>query len=308
MTHFDAVLMDLHMPVMDGFEATRRIRALPLGAKLPIIAMTAAAMTEDRQASAAAGMNDHIAKPIDPQTLADALARWIKPGTRGANVLSVDETGLPPSDTQREITELEEALPGVSVRVALMRMAGNMALYKRLLQAFADRHRNIAATLRSLQQAGQLEQLYQEAHNLKGEAGNLGFELVKSSADVLAQQVKSGAGQQLSDPTEALAAACETMLITLRGLNPATKDKDAPVQEKRPLDSALLPPLLHQLALDLKSKNFGARRLANELEELTQATDLAEEISTIVVAVRQLRYDTALSALDQLLDRHHWRQ
>lgn len=310
MTHFDAVLMDLHMPVMDGFEATRRIRALPLGAKLPIIAMTAAAMAEDRQASAAAGMNDHIAKPIDPQTLADALVRWIKPGTPGTNAIPAEETVLSHPDIQREIAALEEALPGVAIRVALMRMAGNTALYRRLLQAFADRHQNLAATLRSLQRAGHLDQLYREAHNLTGEAGNLGFELVKTSASILAQRIKSGSAQQLSEPTEVLAAACETMLVTLRNLTAGTHDKDksAPVQEKRQLDLTLLPPILHQLALDLKSKNFGARRLANELEELTRATEWTEEISAIVVAVRQLRYDTALSALEQLLDRHHWRQ
>lgn len=310
MTHFDAVLMDLHMPVMDGFEATRRIRALPMGARLPIIAMTAAAMAEDRQASATAGMNDHIAKPIDPQTLADALVRWIKPDTPGVIALSAEETVLSHPDIQREIAALEEALPGVSVRGALMRMADNTALYRRLLQAFSDRHQNIAATLRSLQRDGRLDQLYQEAHNLKGEAGNLGFEMVKSSADILAQRVRSGPAQQLSDPTEILAAACETMLATLRSLTPAAGDEDAsaPVQEKRQLDSTLLPPILHQLALDLKSKSFDARHLANELEELTRATEWAGEISAIVVAVRQLRYDTALSALEQLLENHHWRQ
>lgn len=72
---FDAILMDLHMPVMDGFESTRRIRALPQGANLPIIAMTAAALDEDRAACMAAGMNDHVAKPVDPQELADTLLR-----------------------------------------------------------------------------------------------------------------------------------------------------------------------------------------------------------------------------------------
>ncbi|MDR3368804.1 response regulator [Rhodoferax sp.] len=310
MTHFDAVLMDLHMPIMDGFEATRRIRALPLGAKLPIIAMTAAAMAEDRQASAAAGMNDHIAKPIEPQTLADTLVRWIKPVTSETSAIPAKEAFLSPPDMQREIAELEEALPGVSVRVALMRMAGNTALYRRLLRAFADRHQNIVTTLRSLQRAGHLDQLYQAAHNLKGEAGNLGFELIRSSADFLAKQIKSGNAQQLSEPTQVMATACETMLVTLRNLTPVIKDKDesAPVSEKRPLDLTLLLLILHQLAQDLKSKSFRARDLANELEELTRATEWADEISTIVVAVWQLRYDTALSALEQLLDHHHWRQ
>jgi len=76
---FNVVLMDLHMPVMDGFEATQLIRAMPEAAKLPIIAMTAAAMVQDRIASASIGMNGHIAKPINPEELADTLLRWIAP-------------------------------------------------------------------------------------------------------------------------------------------------------------------------------------------------------------------------------------
>ncbi len=76
---FDLVLMDLHMPVMDGLEATRQICALPAGENLPIIAMTAAVMPEDRERCSAAGMVDFVAKPIDPDELMQALARWLKP-------------------------------------------------------------------------------------------------------------------------------------------------------------------------------------------------------------------------------------
>jgi PAS domain S-box-containing protein len=76
---FDAVLMDLHMPVMDGFESTRRIRAMPEGASLPVIAMTASAMTEERQACLDAGMNDHLAKPIGHDLLVSRLLAWVKP-------------------------------------------------------------------------------------------------------------------------------------------------------------------------------------------------------------------------------------
>lgn len=77
--HFDAVLMDLHMPEMDGFEATRQIRALPAGREIPVIAMTAAVMAEDRQRCAELGMNDFVAKPIEPDELLRSLTRWIAP-------------------------------------------------------------------------------------------------------------------------------------------------------------------------------------------------------------------------------------
>ena len=77
--YFDAVLMDLHMPEMDGFEATRQIRALPAGREVPVIAMTAAVMAEDRRRCAELGMNDFVAKPIEPDELLRSLARWVAP-------------------------------------------------------------------------------------------------------------------------------------------------------------------------------------------------------------------------------------
>jgi len=80
---YDAVLMDIQMPVMGGFEATQEIRKDSRFKDLPIIAMTAHAMAGDREKSLAAGMNDHVTKPIDPDELFSALVRWIKPGERG---------------------------------------------------------------------------------------------------------------------------------------------------------------------------------------------------------------------------------
>ena len=87
---YDAVLMDLQMPGMDGLEATRRIRAQPELAGLPVIAMTAHAMPEERRQCMDAGMNEHIAKPVDPEKLYRALLEWL--GGEATNVLMDAET------------------------------------------------------------------------------------------------------------------------------------------------------------------------------------------------------------------------
>jgi CheY-like chemotaxis protein/HPt (histidine-containing phosphotransfer) domain-containing protein len=206
---FDAVLMDLHMPVLDGFEATRRIRALPVGSGLPIIAMTAAAMTQDREASAAAGMNDHVAKPVAPQELADVLVRWVRPRA------GMEAPAAPPLEDQggaAEIKALAAALPGVSVDAALARLVGKVPLYERLLRAFVDGYGETAASLRALLAADDLPALYQQAHGLKGVAGNLGLDAIYAAADALCQRIRSGQTVGLAEMTEELAGQCEAML------------------------------------------------------------------------------------------------
>ena len=305
--HFDAVLMDLHMPIMDGFEATRRIRALPM-AELPIIAMTAAAMAEDRLASAAAGMNDHIAKPIDPQALAETLLRWVKPQPLSGVREPVEQKLGSSTVDESSIADLERALPGVSVRRALIRMNGNLTLFQRLLKSFTERHRETPAKLSELQQAGLLDELYLQAHNLKGEAGNLGMEAVALAAEQLGRQIKTGKNQDLAGLTQSLVSACTRMLATL--LDQAQASSGSPtstaLEASRTLNVDSLQVLLKKLQAQLQSKNFAARQLANELAQLIHNTEWDSEMSDIVADVQQLRYDTALAALERLLDHHHW--
>jgi HPt (histidine-containing phosphotransfer) domain-containing protein len=221
---------------------------------------------------------------------------------------------LPADDdaAPQEIEELEHALPGVSIRTGLARMGGNRVLYRRLLRIFAERHGDIAATLRALHQAGNLDQLYMEAHNLKGEAGNLGFDSVKLAADLLGQQIRFGEGERVPELTAILATQCETMLATLRKLpgcagERASSDANS-TESLRDLALDRVLPLLNQLVPQLKSRNLAARHLAGEISELTRGTELAEEFALIMQGVQQLRYDAALASLGQLLDRHQWRQ
>lgn len=313
---FDLVFMDLHMPVMDGFESTRQIRELPEGKELPIIAMTAAAMPQDRVASAAAGMNAHLAKPIDPKELTDLLIRWIKPRSdSGAAAIppatAAEKTPAPPVRTglrDQRIAALEHDLPGVSVKASLARMGGDVELYRHLLQAFFKRRREALGQLRSLLQAGDPEPLYLEAHNLKGEAGNLGFDSVRHAADLLAQDIKSGGTEQMTELAEALIGECEKMLDIMQSLegNTMSSDQEKTGESSRSLEVKAIRPWLDQLEALLLARNFGARRIAHQLDELFAGTDLAEDWGKISQDVQQLRYETAADALRKLLGDSRW--
>jgi CheY-like chemotaxis protein len=137
---FDCVLMDCQMPVMDGYAATRALREQPHLKDLPVIAMTANAMVGDREKVLAAGMNDHIAKPIKVDEVFATIARWVRPAAaaRGpeSTAASAGSFGAPP--------DLLMGLPGIDARAALDGLDGDRTLYAHLLRMFRDREADFA--------------------------------------------------------------------------------------------------------------------------------------------------------------------
>jgi PAS domain S-box-containing protein len=308
---FDVVLMDLHMPVMDGFEATRRIHALPGLEQLPIIAMTAAAMSQDRAASTAAGMIAHVAKPVDPQELADTLVRWVKPRPADQVDDHPDEPTVMLDQTETseaDVLALQRILPDFSVRQALARMGEDLGLYRKLLRSFAENRAATAEQILALLRLGDDKQLYQVAHGLKGEAGNLGIDAVRDAADALASAVRSGPTQARATLAQTLAEQCRLAVEVLAQWSATTPThelvpggSDPPPTRELQLDQVL--PRLQQLAVLLEGKSFGARVAIRELSTLIDGTSLANEFAEIDQSVTALAYDTALSELHQILER-----
>jgi len=164
---YAAVLMDVQMPVMDGLEATRRIRADARFAALPVIAMTAHAMARDRKKSLEAGMSDHVGKPIDPKELYAALAHFLLPDAT-ASAPAAASAPEPPSGAS------PAGMRRLDARLGLSRVRGNDRLYRKLLREFPGKFGDAVAAIKERLAADDAPGARRLVHTLKGVAGNIG--------------------------------------------------------------------------------------------------------------------------------------
>ncbi len=183
---YDLILMDMQMPVMDGLAATRQIRRSPRG-HLPILAMTANAFGEDRQRCLDAGMNAHIAKPVDPTNLYATLIRWLPLSPRQG---STDAPPPPPPATTSEdalpaFIDSLQRIPGLDVETGLRAVRGRAASYRRLLGTFLAQHGNDHRTIADAIAEARFADASHLAHTLKGAAGTLGLNAVQQTASQL---------------------------------------------------------------------------------------------------------------------------
>jgi PAS domain S-box-containing protein len=182
---YDCVLMDVQMPIMDGYTATRKLREDERFNELPILAMTANVTAQDRQLSQDAGMNDHIAKPISPQILFNALLKWIPHGEREVPEIAQG------TESAADKVVLPD-LPGIDTQDGLERLGGNAGLYLRLLEKFADNQENAIEGITLAFIDNDSEQMVRLAHTLKGVAGNIGATQLQQLATELETALKQG--------------------------------------------------------------------------------------------------------------------
>ena len=221
---FDVVLMDVQMPVMDGYEATRRIRAEKWGKGIPVIAMTAHALNEERQKALEAGMDDHISKPIDPEAMFETICKYYHGKTsqnqeqeRTGPAISHEETVLP-------------AIEGIDMEAGLRRVAGNRLLYVDLLRRFADGQKATPSMISEALGRGDLETAERLAHTTKGVSGNLGILEVQAAANDFEHRIHGGKPLQgVENSLRRLSASVETMTVRIhRSLQITGTRKESP--------------------------------------------------------------------------------
>ncbi|WP_237051532.1 PAS domain S-box protein [Magnetospirillum sp. ME-1] len=278
---YDVVLMDMQMPVMDGITATREIRKMG-HTDLPIIAMTANAMQADRDRCLEAGMNDHLAKPIDPDEMFAALLKWRRVAAAPSPAPSPAAPPAPPP-----AGDVPTDIPGLDTNAGLKRVRGKRPLYLDMLRKFAAGQRNAADEIGAALAAGDSATAERIAHTLKGIAGNVGAAALQSLAADVEAAVK--AGKDASAPLAALAP----VLSQLTGRVAAALSPS----EETPASGGDAAALIHRLRALLADSDAEAEELVvNNLPLLRSA--LGSRADSIARHVGDFDFDRALGLLD----------
>ena len=296
---FDLILMDMQMPEVDGILATRRIREQISAERLPIIAMTANVLRDDIQRCLDAGMQDHVAKPIEVSQFFQTLARWAP---------TVDRTALPakaahPDQPEPSAADALPELAGIDTRAGLARVGGSLPLYRKLLLKFADNQGGALHAVREALAQGEPDSAVRHAHTLRGVAASIGADRLARAAEALEQTLKGGAAnvdEQLRAAEPELAGVVGAVQ-SLDQRQQQRRESERRLGERRAsvADPAAQVAALAALGEALEDNDTAASDHIEALRGLVDTTDAAI-LERIEQAVAEYDFDTALEAFAEL--------
>ena len=216
---FDVILMDLQMPVMDGYEATKYLRANPRFDKTPILAMTAHAMVEEREKTQTLGMQDHITKPIDPDILYATLTKYYTAHRETSLQPDLSETQPVSGKGEPPPADILPDIPGLDVASGLKRTANNTKLYRKILVQYAEGQKDAVKNIRASLAADERQDAERTAHTAKGVSGNIGATEVQERAAAVEAAIRNNESSETLEPK--LKALDEVLSIMVSSLSTA---------------------------------------------------------------------------------------
>ncbi len=294
---YDAVLMDIQMPLMDGYTAANKIRNYDdeyYVKELPIIAMTANAMSGDKEKALAAGMNDHIAKPINPQQLFDTLKQYVAISNVESAVSAITYT--PPPVVSDMV--LPGHLPEINVEEGLMRVAGNKKLYEKLLLKFGAEYKNASQDISKMITENRLDEAQRYSHSLKGVAGNLGAVALQNSAATVELAFKDDRLDEISGLLDILQ---QKLSIAITGINNNISNEQEDDIIKSKGDYSELMEIIKELTPYVEAKKAKyCKELASKLHSKEWPSEVSEQVKEIVTLVNKYRFKEVLVIINSL--------
>ncbi|MBF0612578.1 MAG: PAS domain S-box protein [Magnetococcales bacterium] len=290
---YDIVLMDVQMPVLDGLEATRRIRALDGFMALPIIAMTANALDSDRERCLSAGMNDHIIKPVEPVRLYTVLCKWLGAG---------EEMAITPQPQEKRAKEHAsvEHIPGIDWQSALDLLDDNEELLIKLLNKFVELHDKDGQIIRQALLTGDRDKAKRLSHSMKSVAGNMGAKELQKAATALEKallQSEINCDSLVDEFSESLDRICQSIANWQNRSHPDDSMALSPMNESdadwRPLYLTLLDQLQHADLDALESSASLVPLLRGRVEE--------QKLNQVIQWIENFDYEQAERSLKSLM-------
>ncbi|MCF8210031.1 MAG: response regulator [Rhodoferax sp.] len=290
---YELVLMDIQMPVLDGLSATAKLRSNPRYAELPVLAMTAHAMSGDRERSLEAGMNDHLIKPIDPDALFTALLRWLPKRDREAGEEVPGTLANPDDATDVQIPVLD----GIDTQRGLVNHMGRPALYLRILLGFNREFGTTADDIAQALKQGDFVLARRLAHSMKSAAATIGAMELSQCAKVLEDRY---AQVQRAEPEfPAFVRALRRVVLSLAGLSDRASVGMAP-RVAEPVSTEVQLALLERLEGLLRQDDAAAGRLLTEISATLTDHRYLDDLQLMRDLVDDIEYGQALQLLGRL--------
>ncbi|MBF0519695.1 MAG: response regulator [Nitrospirae bacterium] len=291
---YNAVLMDIQMPVMDGIDATKKIREKITSEELPIIAMTAHVMKSERDKCYSVGMNDHVSKPIDIKEICDALIKWVRPVKPDVNYVMRTEP------QQGEQHSFPDNLPGIDIESGLKMLGGNKRLFRKIIIDFKRLNINTLTDIETALQRVDYRLAGDLIHGLKGVAGNISAKRLYGVVKELESMVIKENMEGIPECLKRMENEIHTVFESAQILETLTQESE-PVSTETSVDVSGDPAeLIIQLSNLLKQNSLQAKKYFDGKKSSLMSVSDGIKISELTNNIDKLDFEGALLILKDI--------